>query len=496
VTARPFARLKTPEGARGLLSACDDRNLFGFPLWKEQRKLLAAVEQGPRLHVWALGRRSGKTTMAALVGLWDCLLRPELGALVRPGERRYSVAVATNKSQARLFVSAARSIVERSPLLAKLVESVEDDELAFSNGTALTAFPCTSRGVRGWPISSLLFDEAAHMLDSDGNAAAEPLWRALLPSTSQFGDQARIILSSTPYGQDGLFAEMHQRAASGELGDAQAQHATTEQVNPTIGQSFLEQERARDPDGFASEYLAEFLAGGLAFIERERLLEVVDEDRRELPPDEVRACVLGLDPSFAHDPAGVAVVGRDRLDHQLLVLAHAERFVPSKRRRWKSKREIEDQQELVLDAVARLAKRYGAKVVTDQHLPGVVVDGLAERGVRATLRPWRSANKTEAFKAVRARVYARRLELYPEPQLLAELQRLRVNYRPGAAEVVNPRAGGSHGDMADALALAVQEFETYGGGSDPDYMRRHANLMVNRGPESRALAGNVLETRF
>jgi phage terminase large subunit-like protein len=206
--------------------------------------------------------------------------------------------------------------------------------------------------------------------------------------------------------------------------------------------------------------------------------------------------VLGLDPSFAHDPAGVAVVGRLRLDHQLLVLAHAERWVPTKRRRWKSKREIEDQQTLVLDAVARLAKRYGAKVVTDQHLPGVVVGGLAERGVRAQLRPWKASNKTEAFKAVRARVYARRLELYDEPQLLAELQRLRVNYRPGSAEVVNPRAGGSHGDMADALALAVQEFETYGGGSDPDYMRHHAELMANRGPSERAISGGVMDRRF
>jgi phage terminase large subunit-like protein len=350
--------------------------------------------------------------------------------------------------------------------------------------------------VRGWPISSLLFDEAAHMLDTDGNSAAEPLWRALLPSTSQFGDQARIILSSTPYGQDGLFAEMYQRAASGELADAQGQHATTAEMNPTVGPEFLEQERQRDPDSFASEYLAEFLAGGLAFIERERLFEVVDEDRRELPPDEVRACVLGLDPSFAHDPFGAAVVGRDPLDYRLLVLAHAERWVPSKRRRWKSQRELEEQRQFVLDAVARLAKRYSAKVVTDQHLPAVVVEGLAERGVRAKLRPWKAANKTEAFKAVRARVYAHRLELYDEPQLLAELQRLRVNYRPGSAEVVNPRAGGSHGDMADALALAVQEFETYGGGSDPDYMAHHAELMANRGPSGRAISGGIMETTF
>jgi hypothetical protein len=92
--------------AVGLVEACDDSRLFAFPLWARQRELLASVEAGPRLHVWALGRRSAKTTSAALVGLWDTLLRPELEGMVRPGERRHSVAVATNLRQARLFVRA------------------------------------------------------------------------------------------------------------------------------------------------------------------------------------------------------------------------------------------------------------------------------------------------------------------------------------------------------------------------------------------------------
>ena len=73
----------------GLLSAADDPKLLSFPLWPKQRDLLARVGKGPRGHVWALGRRSGKTTMAALVGLWDCLLRPELDGMVRPGETPY-----------------------------------------------------------------------------------------------------------------------------------------------------------------------------------------------------------------------------------------------------------------------------------------------------------------------------------------------------------------------------------------------------------------------
>src|SRR5581483_9704860 len=131
-----------------------------------------------RLHVLALGRRSGKTSMAACAAVWDACLRPDVSRHVRPGERRYAVCVATNVAQARLFVDAARSIVERSPLLSKLVVDARDDAIEFSTGATVAAFPCTARGARGWPISLLVLDEYAHHVDGDGNSAAESVWRA------------------------------------------------------------------------------------------------------------------------------------------------------------------------------------------------------------------------------------------------------------------------------------------------------------------------------
>src|SRR4051812_47260494 len=123
-----------------LVRACADSELFGFDLWPRQRELLAAAEKGPRLQIWALGRRSGKTTLAGLVCLHSCLFRPDLDTMVRPGERRYAVVVATNRDQARLLVRQARAIVERSPVLGELVEQATEDEIAFTNGTALRAF--------------------------------------------------------------------------------------------------------------------------------------------------------------------------------------------------------------------------------------------------------------------------------------------------------------------------------------------------------------------
>jgi hypothetical protein len=270
--------------AVGLVEACDDKRLFGIDLWPKQREWLAAVEQGPRIHVWACGRRSAKTTTAALVGLWDCLFRPQMSECVLPGEQRHAVAVAVNVKQARLFVSQAKAIVSQSPLLSEMVKNETEDSIEFKNDTVLSAFACSSRSARGWPISSLLLDEAAHFLtETDGPQTAEKVWEALVPSTAQF-PEARVIIASTPYGQDGLFARLFKTAMDGEVPDMVAQHATTEQCNPEITSAFLALERARDPDSFAYEYEAQFLGGGGAYLNEDVIGSAV-VDRGELAPE-------------------------------------------------------------------------------------------------------------------------------------------------------------------------------------------------------------------
>jgi len=429
----------------GLVAACDDRRLFGFGLWPRQRELLAALERGPRLHLWALGRRSGKTTLAALACLWDCTLRPELEEHTRPGETRYAVAVATNLAQARLIVAAARSVVERSPALAALVEAVTEDELRFrlpgGVRTALRAFPCSSRGGRGWPISTLILDEAAHFVsETDGFQTAERVWAAMLPSTAQFGEAARVVVASTPYGQTGLFADLHGRAAAGELEGALAQHASTAEVNPTIAAGFLAAEEARDPDSFRAEYLAEFLGSGDAYLDFDR----IEPPGAPLAPRHAASeWVAGLDPAFARDPFGLALVGRAA---GLLVVGPVGAL------------RAEGDFGGVVDEAAATCRAYGARVVTDQFSSAAVVERLRQRhGLAVALHTMSASSKTAIFGELRARLYDGSLRLPDHPRLTAELRRLRTRYTAGSATVVNPRVGGSHGDMAQALALAVFE---------------------------------------
>jgi hypothetical protein len=438
----------TPALSAGLLEACDNEGLFGVALTPKQRELLEQVEAGGLVHVWALGRRSGKTMLSALIALWTCLLRPELRDHVRKRERLYAVAAATNLRQARIFVEQARSVVESSPLLAGLVESATDDEVRFANRTVVSSFPCTSRGGRGWPVACLLLDEAGHMLDTDGNQAAEPVFRALVPSTAQFGSEARVIVASTPFGLDGFFADLFHTVEKGDLDGAVCAQASTLEARPDFPAAALDLEAQRDPEGFRAEYLAEFVAAGGAFLDPNKVAAAVQRSR-ELPPGEVNDPVAAIDLAFVQDSSALVIVGRDRKDpdRQRLVLA----------RSWKPDGSFGP----LVDEIARVCVEHSVhRVFLDQFASVPAREQLRRHGLTAEEVPTTAGSKSAMFASLRQLIYDGRLELYEQPELLAELGRIETVTTPGAANVRIRRLGSSHGDIAIAVALASSKVRT------------------------------------
>jgi hypothetical protein len=154
-------------------------------------------------------------------------------------------------------------------------------------------------------------------------------------------------------------------------------------------------------------------------------------DWREALPADGDDWILGFDAAFASDPAAVAVVGHSPLDPRHLICGHVQRWLPERSRRRVRRSRAEDTAaiERVVADVAEVASRYRARVVVDQHLPGVVVDELAKHGVSALVRAWSAESRTRAAQAVRARMLTRRIELPDDPQLVAELSRLRSRFR-------------------------------------------------------------------
>jgi terminase large subunit-like protein len=450
------------------LEAIEDRRLLGLSLSPRQRDLVQLIEDNG-LVVVAAGRQSGKSLLTAAFLVHNLLLRPDLDAMTASTTRRNGLCVATSQAQAGVVLNYARNLVERSPLLRSRLIRSDNEKLVFERGAIVTV-PCDRRLMRGLVASAVVLDEFAHFhTESDGPRVADAIWAAVRPSIATFGEEGKILAISTPFGHN-LFATLHAKAANGELPNAAAFQAGTSDMNPKIDATFLKGERVLlGPADFAREYEASFESSGVSFFDPAELQEVLVKPRQALP-DEGRGWLLAIDPaSGGEDPFGLALVAHDAREgyRGRLLVGHVECFAPRggrRRIRGRSRAEKDLWLGSVLDRVAELSKRYGrAPVLSDQHIPQVIKEELAKRGVtNVKTIPWTPSLKSEAFQGLRARIATGRITIPSDEILVAELRRVRTRLRSGSSAVEIPRAGGSHGDIAMALAAGVHALDKRG----------------------------------
>jgi hypothetical protein len=451
--------------------------LGAVPFHPRQLDVIDLVESHPQAFV-AAGRRSGKSRIAAAVAVHSLLLSDRLDGFMTPHEPRFAVVVANSEDQAQIVRGLAVSLVKSSPKLRRRLVGESATTLVFQGNRILKVLPCNSRTIRGLPASCVVLDEMGHYLsETEGPAVARRIWEALTPAVGQFQGEGRVLCVSTPGDAGGLFEELFLKADAGEMSGAVAFSASTLEMNPGMTAEFLEAQRAAlGPDGFAREYEARFVAGGGAFFDPDDLRDVTGR-RREALPQDGRDWVCALDPSSGGDPYGLVVVGRDvrRGYEGRLLVGQVARWTESKRgRRMLSRRtrqERDSWSDGVHDQVAEIALRFRARVVSDQHVPGVTVDELRQRGVgHVTVRAWTAQEKTNAFQALRARVATGRIELAANDDLHRELLSVRNRFRGDqAAKVEVPRTSRGHGDLALALAAGVALLDQQGVGGDRYY---------------------------
>ncbi|HXP38210.1 MAG TPA: hypothetical protein VN817_10630 [Solirubrobacteraceae bacterium] len=486
------------EGAISLLDAAEDpRLLGGSSLWPVQREILGAIEGTDRIFVLRVGRRGGKGYTCALTMAHNALLRDDLAVMVRPGERRYVVAIARKESQAAILLQTVLSIVRASPTFAGSIERVTDTQIDFANGVSVLVV-ANADSARGIPISCLVLSEAAHWAgerddaDDAGERSAVRAWQALPPAMAQFGRHGVIIVESTPRARSGFFFDLCTRVEAAEVEHARAFHYTSAEANPTLDPEFLAAEEARDPASYRVEYLAEWSDGPSQFLDFDRFVPERDAD---VPPEGLAGpVVVGCDMAES-GTLGVAVVGRDPADTSRLLVAHVDGLRIGRAR---SLLRHAEAQTGLLEQVCKIAKRYGAEIAVDQYASKQVLGTIADHGVRCKLLQQGAASKDAGYREMRDRLYSGGLEIPANGPLLADLRRLRTRISStGASSVVNPRVKGGHGDRCSALVLAIQRQVELGSASAPAGKPRGGAAIVGSDPglgqRTTRTQGEVLE---
>ncbi len=213
--------------------------------------------------------------------------------------------------------------------------------------------------------------------------------------------------------------------------------APTWKMNPLVSRAFLERERRRDPELFAQEYEADFVAGGGAFLSSQAIQGAIG-----IPQHAHGRRVLALDPAFYRDSFAVAVVCKTD-----------DCFYVEEVEIWEPPVGFGD----AMDAVAALVKAFEPQeVITDQFAAAAIVDELSRRGVRCRAVPWTAQSKAEAFSLLKASLNTGRLRLVDDQRLARQLSHL----------VATPTAlgfniEGDSDDLAVAAALAIWRLKTH-----------------------------------
>jgi hypothetical protein len=449
-----------------LAQAAQDPRLLGatMTLYPKQLELLQILDGPENTYVFSVGRQSGKSTLGAMAAVHNATLRPDLDALVPHGRVRYVLAAAPAEVQAREFVTLCAAMIDASPALARLA-TVKTDRIDFvlASGarTAIRAMPANSRSVRGVSASMIVLDEFAHFIDTDGSASDARMFAALEPSTRVFGDLARILILSTPFGETGRFYELFMAAEDGVMPSSRAVRAPVWDVDERLDEAWRDRKRVEvGEDTFRQEYGAEWVAGGGQFFDL-RGIEYAEEPAR---PEDGRNWVAGLDPAFHADTFGVAIVGESVERPGLLVTGTVAGIQPGGRLRSLDLRR--GREDATLAKVLELLEPYvehGLRIVSDQHQADAVSSYFGRQGIAVDIINLTSTTQTAAFTSTRTRLLDGSLQLWKHGQLIEELRRVRAK---DTETIVLQRFGGSHLDIASGLALAVYELRYVSGAPD------------------------------
>ncbi len=188
------------------------------------------------------GRRSSKgycTGVAVAKVLWDTLQLQDPGRHfgVDPKKEIYFSCVAASEDQAKQyqFADFINTVEGCKPLRETyLVKSLETEfrvatpaDLRAAQGARRNrgaqqrdiarlrgkAFAANAGTIRGSASMAIVFDEMAHMLETEeGKASASQVYGAAKPSLDQFGKAAMIFCNSSPYSKVGKFYERYVEA--------------------------------------------------------------------------------------------------------------------------------------------------------------------------------------------------------------------------------------------------------------------------------------------
>lgn len=426
-------------------------------LFKEGRSNIRTVIPGQerRNLILSIGRRSGKSTLAAAIGAYEIYrlihkLDPHTFYGIALTQYISLIAVATSREQAGELYGKVSGHFEACSFFRRFRSAVTQTSARFQTPADVTRYgsfldnpkarasvrisfhACNAKGLRGKGNIVVILDEFAHF-NAEGGSSDEKVYEAVSPSTSDFSPKdangrplqghntrsdARIIMISSPLGKQGLFYRQFQL---GMRGDASTDNmlciqAPTWEVNPTLPAGEFRQKFAENAVAFFTEYGADFSDRSLGWIEdRNDLLQCVSATHRSSFMGNPRiSYYLGFDLGLVNDPSSVAIVHNEpSTDGKSveIVLDHIDE-IQAKKGKYKARERLDFDE--ISDWLLDLSKRFHIKdALFDQwnHIP--LEQALIKRGLTQFRSEYMGSQlNSQIYQNFKAQLWDQKIRLF------------------------------------------------------------------------------------
>jgi len=418
---------------RALLAA-----FYGLELTDDERRILEAItgRAGPFLGAFAalwlvIGRRGGKSQIAALVALYQAVFH-DYRAKLSPGEVATVLCIAADRAQARTVMRYIQGMAAH-PMIAPMVKRQTETTIEFDNRCVIEIGTASFRSVRGYTLAAVIADEIAFWFTDGANPDREII-QAVRPALATL--DGKLIAMSSPYAKRGELWSVYKRHYGTDSERVLVAQAPSRTMNPTLSQDVIDDALAEDYEAAQAEFMAQFRSDVATFLD----VELIEAATRRKP--------LELLPSSREtyhafvDPAGGGA------DEFTLAIGHVE-----------GRSVVCDLVRGLKGSPADIAKEF-AQVMLRYDVRACHGDRYAGRWPRDEFLRWgiryqtSELDRSGLYLELLARLNSGGVELPPCPILKRQLAGLERRTSRAGRDSIDHGPGG-HDDRANAVAGLV-----------------------------------------
>jgi hypothetical protein len=411
--------------------------------------------------VWiASGRRSGKSFIAALVGVYLALFRDHSNYL-KSGEQGFVSVVASDREQANIILGFTKEILNL-PTFKKHVKRTLRDQIELKNKIAISVKTASSAAVRGWTCVAVICEEISHWKDENSANPDKEILRAIRP-TMMTVKNPLLLAISTVYSQSGVLYDAYKKYYGHEDERNLFVMGETRTFNPTISEEDIQKELDEDYESAKAEYLSIFRSDVHTFLPPEVVDDAVMPRRHSLSPMEGIRYVAFVDPASGRQDSFTAAIAHKEGERYILDVLF-EQTIPFKPKN-------------VISRICNILKDYRIhRVYGDKYAPGFVAEGFADEGIRYLAS---DMTKSKLYLECEPLFIQGVIELLDNHRLVAQLKALERRTHAGAEDKVDNFYG--HDDVCNAAAGAIATLRAQGTAElTPEYQMRRLPFMRGR----------------